>query len=345
MTQRIRTGIAAAFGMIILILDTKTALIGANGGITLCITTVIPSLLPFIFISNLLTSALAGTSSRALRFFGRYMKMPPGSESLFIIGALGGYPTGANAVAAAYANGQLPKTDAQRLLGFCSNAGPSFLFGITALQFPNLSSVWLLWLIHLLSAFLTGMILPGRCTQTVQMQNTGTISAIESLRRSIRSVAQICGWIILFRILITFSDRWFLWLFHDDIKVLFSGTTELSIGCVTLSKIENQGVRFITAAAILGFGGVCVLMQTASAVGALGIGMYLPGKIIQCSISVLLASVVQHFLYDSVERCRISPYLLLAAFTTIIITTFLIQKKKKAVEIRHCLLYNSLIRY
>ena len=38
---------AAALGMLVLILDSKTALAGAREGIDLCIRTVIPSLFPF----------------------------------------------------------------------------------------------------------------------------------------------------------------------------------------------------------------------------------------------------------------------------------------------------------
>jgi len=326
--HRIRTGIAASFAMLILILDTKTALSGANEGIQLCVKTVIPSLLPFIFLSNLLTSALTGTKSKVLQLFGRFMGMPQGCESLFIIGALGGYPTGAQAVSSAYSNGQLSKKDAQRLLGFCSNAGPSFLFGITAAQFPDLTSVWLLWLIHLLSAFFTGILLPGGSRDNVVIQQGNPLSAVQSLRKSINSMAQICGWVILFRILISFSTRWFLWLFDDNTNVLINGTVELSLGCVSLSKIKNLGMRFLAGAALLGFGGLCVLMQTASCVGSLGLGKYIPGKIMQCCISIILAATVQNLLYPPDQRCPIHFILYAISVLAIAIIRIFMQKSE-----------------
>ena len=329
MKRRIRTGIAASIGMLILILDTKTALNGANEGMRLCASTVIPSLLPFIFLSNLLTSALTGTKSKILRFIGRITGIPQGSESLFIIGALGGYPTGAQAVTAAYSNGQLSKKDAQRMLGFCSNAGPSFLFGITAAQFPDMSSVWVLWMIHLLSAFLTGMLLPSGSKDSVAIAHGRPLTAVESLRKTLNSMAQICGWIILFRILLSFSTRWFLWLFNDVENVIINGIVELSIGCVSLAKIQNLGMLFIAAAAMLGFGGLCVLMQTTSAVGSLGLGMYIPGKIIQCCISIILASLVQNFLYTPEQQCTSHFILCAIAALTIAIIVILTQKREK----------------
>ena len=54
MKQRDRTSILAALGMIVLILDAKTALSGAREGIDLCMRTVIPALFPF-FICILLS--------------------------------------------------------------------------------------------------------------------------------------------------------------------------------------------------------------------------------------------------------------------------------------------------
>ena len=329
MKHRIRTGVAASIGMLLLILDTKTALYGANEGIHLCLMTVIPSLLPFIFLSNLLTSALSGTKLPILRIFGRCMRMPYGSESLFLIGALGGYPTGAQAVSTAYHSGQLTKTDARRLLGFCSNAGPSFLFGITAAQFPDALTPWFLWLVHLLSAFATGIILPGCSRSEAALQQGRTLTLVESLRRSIAVMAQICAWIILFRVILAFLNRWFLWLLGNDTQIMITGLAELSLGCTSLSGIHCQGLRFIVTAALLGFGGLCVMMQTASAVGSLGLGMYIPGKIIQCCISIVLAGFLQKLLYLPDQQVDLHPlfYLILLSIPAVIV--FLLQKKQK----------------
>lgn len=333
MKHRIRTGIASSIGILLLILDTKTALYGANDGIQLCIMTVIPSLLPFIFLSNLLTSALSGTKSPILRVFGRCMRMPNGSESLFLIGALGGYPTGAQAVSTAYGLGQLSKKDAHRLLGFCSNAGPSFLFGITAAQFPDMLSPWFLWLVHLLSAFMTGILLPGGSNSNIELTQNKTITVIQSLRRSISVMAQICAWVILFRIALAFANRWFLWILGSQAQIVINGLAELSIGCTSLSGIHNLGLRFIASAALLGFGGLCVMMQTVSAVGVLGTGMYIPGKLLQCSISIILASALQQFLYQPESRLTIHPIFYPIAFLIIILSVILLQKYEKRCSI------------
>ena len=49
--------LAAAAGILVLILDSRTALAGAAQGLSLCLKTVIPSLFPFIFLSGTFSHA------------------------------------------------------------------------------------------------------------------------------------------------------------------------------------------------------------------------------------------------------------------------------------------------
>ena len=149
------TALFAALGMLVLILDAQTAVSGAKAGIELCLGTVIPSLFPFFVLSMLLTSSLVGRSSRFLGPLGKFCGMPAGSESLLAVGLLGGYPVGAQNISRAREAGQLSGEDARRLLGFCNNAGPAFLFGMAAAQFTEWWMGWALWGIHILSALLT----------------------------------------------------------------------------------------------------------------------------------------------------------------------------------------------
>ena len=79
----------SAGGMLALILDGQTALLGAAEGLELCIRVVIPSLFPFLFLSTLLTGALWGNGSKFLVPAGRLMGIPAGAESLLIAGFLG----------------------------------------------------------------------------------------------------------------------------------------------------------------------------------------------------------------------------------------------------------------
>ena len=204
------TGTAAAVGVALLILDSKTALEGAQEGVAMCIQTVIPSLFPFFLLSILLTTSLMGRRLRVLRPVCRLCRIPEGAASILIAGFLGGYPVGAQCVSQAFEAGQLSSDDAKRLLGFCNNCGPAFLFGMSAALFPQWWAPWLLWVIHIVSALLVGILIPGSA-QICATSAPQSVSPVEALDRAVRIMAGVCGWVIMFRILITFSQRWFLW--------------------------------------------------------------------------------------------------------------------------------------
>lgn len=325
--QQIWTMVGAAVGILLLILDGKTALAGARTGIDLCIQTLIPSLFPFFVLSALLTGSMVGQPVGFLRPIGRLCGIPEGAESLLAVGFLGGYPVGAQNIGQAWHSGQLSRSDAQRMLGFCNNAGPSFLFGIISPMFSDVKFAWLLWGIHILSALPVGMVTAEKSSGQMSQQSR-TITVTEALERSVKVMAMVCGWVVLFRIILQFLDRWILWLLPDAAGVLISGFLELSNGCVQLRTIENEGLRFVTAGVLLAFGGICVTMQTASAASGLSLHLYLPGKLLQTCFSFLMSVMIQ-VLFPLSQRWH-CPTLLLAfvSFLTLILV-FILKRNKK----------------
>ena len=180
------------------------------------------------------------------------------------------------------------------MLGFCNNAGPAFLFGILAPFFSSAKLLWILWGIHILSAILAGVLLPGKstgCLCRIQGDKPQP-SLTASLKRAVVVMAYICGWVILFRILFAFLNRWILWIFPVEGQVSLYGFLELAGGCCSLDLLADESVRFIICSAMLAWGGLCVAMQTASVTGSLGLGQYLPGKGIQTLCSIWLSVCV-----------------------------------------------------
>ena len=100
----------------VLILDSKTALQGAQEGIKLCVLVVVPSLFPFIFLAGMLPSRLLGSRVPVVRKLGKICGLPDGSESLLLLGFLGGYPLGAYMVAQAYSEGCISRSAASNSL-------------------------------------------------------------------------------------------------------------------------------------------------------------------------------------------------------------------------------------
>jgi len=278
-------------GAAVLILDGKHAIQAGIEGVELCIRTVIPSLFPFLFLSSLLTSILWGSEFSFLRPLSRQIGIPKGGQSLLIAGFLGGYPAGAQAITEAYRLGKLEKSTAENLLSFCNNAGPAFLFGMTAMQFSSLKQIWMLWAIHILSALLTAWLLakPASSASTLVKRE---LSLSGSLNGTIRIMASVCGWILLFRITLSFLERWFLWLLPDEIQIIISGFLELSIGSIQLSSIPSEDMRFILCSGMLAFGGLCVAMQTASVTQGLSLRYYFQGKLMQTFFSIALSLLI-----------------------------------------------------
>lgn len=289
MKKGLNSIVIACIGLLALILDTKTALSGATEGVELCIRTVIPSLFPFIFLSVMLNQAIMGMSMPFLKPLCHFLRIPEGAESLLLLGLLGGYPVGAQCCAEAVRYGNISRETGRRMLSFCSNAGPAFLFGIGSTLFTSRWKCWVLWAIHILSALIVGHIMPRTTDGSASISKKNKHSASLVLQQSLRIMANISGWVILFRVIFVFSERWFLWYFPQWTQSLFAGVLELTNGCCSLTEIGNEDLRFVLCSLFLGFGGFCVTMQTYSVCIGVDTSLYLPGKVLQSVLSAVFA--------------------------------------------------------
>ena len=258
-----------------------------------------------------------------------------------MLGFLSGYPVGAQLITQSWQDGRISTASAKRMLGFCNNAGPAFLFGMLTPFFDNNCIIWTLWGIHILSGLLVGCILPadedGKCS-IVECQST---SLVDSLRNAICIMASVCGWIVVFRLIIGFCSRWFLWLLPSEIQILFCGILELANGCILLQKISCSGMRFIIASVILSFGGLCVSMQTLSVTKKLGSGWYFPGKLLQTLFSILLSFCAQILLFTGDNRINIPINGLIFVAAAAMLGIYFISGKKY-VAFQKKLLYNNI---
>ena len=196
------TILSAFILMLLLIIYSKQAAEGAFAGIELCLRTVIPSLFPFFVVSAWINPILLSIRIPLLQGISHILGIPQGCEGLLLMGLIGGYPVGAQAIAEYYQRGCLSKEHALRLLGFCNNAGPAFIFGIGGNLFPNLWIVWIVWAIHVLSAIITGFLLPYSITTQLRMQSSNASKTFtQALKQGINATVTVCAWIILFRAL------------------------------------------------------------------------------------------------------------------------------------------------
>ena len=285
-------GVLAAMGLMVLILDSQLALEGARSGIDLCIRTVIPALFPFFVLSSMLSASLSASIPSSRKEFCKKLGIPAAASSVLIPAVLGGYPVGAKCVGDLYQSRQISKHEAQQMLAFCSNAGPSFLFGMVSGFFPEGKMVWLLWLIHLYSAFLTAVVFADSKEKHNISQSKKESKQQSILLSSAKTMVQVCCWVVLFRILIRFLKERILWAFPVWLQVWVTGFLELTNGCCELMQITDTYQRFILCSGMLAFGGVCVLFQTFSVIGGLTIVSYIKGNLLQTVFSLVISSAV-----------------------------------------------------
>ena len=91
-------------------------------GVALCGRSVIPSLFPFFVTVSFAVACGFFSLLRQLRL--------PLNAAVFLLGAVGGYPVGGRTVGELYRAGTISRRQAEALLLYCNNAGPSFILSI-----------------------------------------------------------------------------------------------------------------------------------------------------------------------------------------------------------------------
>lgn len=290
--------------MLLLIFDTKTYISGASDAVAMCIQTVIPSLFPFLILSVFLTGQLSAYRFKWLTPLGKLLHLPEGSETIFLIGILGGYPVGAQCIRLAYDAGTLSREDAQRMLCFCNNAGPAFIFGIGGHLLGKEYLCGVIWCIHIISALIIGLVMtPEKQSSDVSFPSQPVLFT-DSVRKAAEAISMICCWIILFRILLGYMDKWILEILPQPIYILLTGLLELANGCVSLDKLADHSLRFILLSTMLGYGGVCVALQTKSVLSGVNLNIrpFIVGKVYHGILSFLISTVSARLLFKNAAR-------------------------------------------
>ena len=272
----------------------------AAEALSLCARSVIPALFPFLVVSSLLLSLglgellspmLAGLMEPLFRVDG------VGSSAL-LLGLVGGYPIGAKTAADLYRGGRLSRPEAERLLAFCNNSNPVFLISVLGVGvFGSVrAGVWL-WLIHLLSALLTGLLFrnhggPARrqAGGTAAFQAVSLSAAfVAAVRESLSGMLSVCAFVTFFYVLARPLASLGGWL-----GPVLVGLTEL-FSLTPLLRPDRFG--FILASAMAGWGGLSVLCQTAAVLEGSGLRLQscVAGKAVQGLLAGLLAALLDGY--------------------------------------------------
>ncbi len=245
----------------------------ALNGISAWAFNVLPSVLPFMFFTRIL-SAL-NTLPRLTQPFSsvstKLFKTPAISFYAFIMAILSGYPVGSKMVADLYTQGQITKEDAFRMTSFCSTSGPMFIIGAVGIgMFGNALVGYILFISHAIGAILNGLIyrnlkvkvtLPSENETPQPSTKSSHIDLSDIVLNSTLSILSVGCIITIFFIVIECLSP-LLNLLPQNISFFLEGIVEITKGCIDLSTLPNKFVAVSLCSFVISFGGISTLLQS-----------------------------------------------------------------------------------
>ncbi len=337
-------GMTLAVMAISMLLLPQQSVAAAMNGLHLWWEVIVPSLLPFFIISNLLISI--GAAQAAGHCFAPFMRPLfnlPGAASLAIVlGFCSGFPTGAAVTADLRRQGLISREEAARLLAFTNNAGPLYItVAVAAGLFGQPAAAMLLASGHYGLDLLLGIILglfsrSSKTSAATALPSTATPPGSlgnlmkEAARAATNNILIIGCYMAFFSVLAELICLILPSSITPMLRAMLSGVWEMSLGIDTLSTSGLPlALALPLAAAILAFGGFSVQMQVLAMVSDTDISprLYLICRPLHAAAAciytaLLLPHIVQQTSTLPIEAVHsISPltYSLITAMTIVLL--------------------------
>ncbi len=260
---------------------------GACSGLLLWFHTVLPTLFPFLAVSNLLlmTGSIRYISDAVGGIFARLFGVSKNGSFCVLAGFLCGYPVGAKMAADLVCEGYISKKEGEYLLSFCNNTSPSFIMNFLVLKtlgrkdllMPTLAILLLSPVLvslftrriyrragstSFLSSGQTGGYAGNRKRPDPHPESGGHFLKLldKSIMDSFETLVKIGGYIILFSVLLTLLQKLPI---HTSAFTCLLSLLEITNGTVILGglalsfQIQYPMLLFLNA-----FGGLCAAAQT-----------------------------------------------------------------------------------
>ena len=260
-------------------------------GINRCITIIIPSLYAMMAASALLLkSGVLSTAGRWIspvtqRIFG----LNGECGAVFLFSLVSGYPVGAKLIYSMYAEGRLPKKTAEIMSGLCFGSGAAFIFGCVAAT----SEIGMCVLVSNLAAeIIMAVALSAyfrKHSISENVRNTAISADIltNSVASSGRALGDMCLCVVIFAVFAEMAK-------YCGLSLLFKGNIYEAV--LDITAISEISVDIPTTAALISFGGVCVLFQISAIFrGKLSIVPLVVMRICAAFLTYLICGILQPF--------------------------------------------------
>jgi len=254
---------------------------------------VLPAVLPFMIISQLLikTSVIEKVCSPFSKPFVAIYKTSPYSFYVFFVSIISGYPVGSKLIADLYEQNKITQADAYKMSSFCSNSGPMFIVGAVGVgMLANPSAGYIILASHIISALINGLIYRNLKTTDKRSKTTiitkDNLSFGEIIENSCRSILSVGAIIMFFFIIIEFVSI-FLGFLPCEFQSVIFGIIEITKGCKSISQSFPIIHATILSTIIITFGGISTAFQSISLLKRVNmpLSLFIKQKITQSVIS------------------------------------------------------------
>ena len=299
--KKITASLFVSFLICCMIIKPNLCINSVYSGLAVWAKCVLPSLLPFMFFTKLLTNLnfISKLTNKFYKLNSIFFKAPKISSYIFLMSVISGYPVGAKMISEYYKMGIISHKDANKLCTFCSTSGPLFIIGsVGTAMLKSTKLGYILFVSHLLSTILNGLIYRNffvENNENKSLTNKKNFSILEkndqkinkkqqkndnfnqnmlaaSMKDTILSVLIVGGYIaIAFLIIDIFNELNLFYPINYLLEIcglksysqaLTSGLLEVSKGCLMLSNLGTPKILIMTIASFLiSFGGLCVFLQ------------------------------------------------------------------------------------
>ena len=238
----------------------------------ICFNNLFPSLIPFMFISNIFIKYdLINEIAEIMKFItNKVFKLNKHASFAIIMGLISGTPSISKYLNDLYNNKLINNYDVEKCICFCHFINPIFILNSIGISFFNSKDSGIIILIsHFLSSFIIGIFLRNKKFIEINSNNMKTNKKrnfIEILNESINSTAStlllILGVITFCLIITSIIDNFFN--IPNNFKFIY-GILEITQGLKYLSLSNfNIQIKTIIACFLVSFGGFCIHIQVFS---------------------------------------------------------------------------------
>lgn len=291
----------------------------AKDGMNLWIFVVMPSLLPFFIINDMLISLRV--PENIAKLFAPVAKVLFKTSGygayVFIMSVFSGYPAGAKITSELIGAKKITPREGQKILSFSSTSGPLFIVGVVGSgMLGSASAGYLLIISHILGSVVNGIvfgiIMGKRTKNTMGVENKAASEAsvgemlTKSILNSLITGGLIGGYVVLFSVIIAlFNKIEFFNIFSSFIHyILFipreiadifgnilKASLEISNGCNILSSSPlKMDLKPVLISFIIAFSGLSIIGQVASILNKskINLGLYIITKLTHGLFSSLI---------------------------------------------------------